>query len=248
MPCPLPAPTYAKEKEKDKSAHAATKKPMTTVATFIINCNSENSNDLHAKSRLGRCSGASSSTNVSSPRTSRFKRSAAAKASATPRAYIRNTNRALPPKKPPARVSHTGSFAEQEMYGRMRMTRRCTFLFSSPRVVRMAAALHPNPSSSENTARPVSPTRANSPSVMNARAESTPLSSSRKREKYSTASCGNSERSMPAQEQSERRRSAAAGLPCAAANAPSAPPSFCATAYSMPSFSSTAGIYLPKAK
>ena len=211
MPCPLAAPTYTKEKEKDRSAHTATKKPATTVTTFIINCKSEKRNDLHASRSEGNCKGASSRTKVSSPFTSRFKSSAAAKASATPNAYIASTNRTEPPKKLPASASQTGSFAEQEMKGRMRMTRRCTCLLSSPRVVRIAAAVQPKPNKSEKTALPVSPTRRNTPSVMNASADKKPLSSNKKSAKYRMASCGRKERCL--QKVCRRRGSARRGEP-----------------------------------
>lgn len=247
MPCPLAAPTYTKEKEKDRSAHTATKKPATTVTTFIINCKSEKRNDLHASRSEGNCKGASSRTKVSSPFTSRFKSSAAAKASATPNAYIASTNRTEPPKKLPASASQTGSFAEQEMKGRMRMTRRCTCLLSSPRVVRIAAAVQPKPNKSEKTALPVSPTRRNTPSVMNASADKKPLSSNKKSAKYRMASCGRKERSMPRQPDNACKKSAAAAAPPAAASRASAPPSCSATAVSMSDFSITPGMCAPNA-
>ena len=60
----------------------------------------------------------------------------------------------------------------------MATTRRCKRAFSSPRVVQTAAAVQPKPISSEKTARPVSPTRPNRPSVWKASADMQPLSSS----------------------------------------------------------------------
>lgn len=54
------------------------------------------------------------------------------------------------------------------MYGKMSTVRFCIFLSSSPRVVKIAAALQPNPISMENAALPESPTLEKMPSVMNA--------------------------------------------------------------------------------
>ncbi len=127
------------------------------------------------------------------------------------------------------------------------MTRRCTRLFSNPRVVRIAAAVQPKPSSSEKTARPVSPTRRNMPSVMNAKADIMPLSSIKKRAKYSTASCGKKEKSIPKQEKSEVKKSSAARLPPRCASPPNAPPIPSENSRSMPSFAKTAGENLPNA-
>ena len=127
------------------------------------------------------------------------------------------------------------------------MTRRCTRLSSSPRVVRIAAAVQPNPSKSEKTARPVSPTRRNSPSVMNASAERKPLSSKRKSAKYKIASWGKKESSMPAQPNSACKKSAAATAPPAPARAASEPPIPSDTARSMRSFKSTPGMPPPNA-
>ena len=57
------------------------------------------------------------------------------------------------------------------MYAKIQITRVCSRLFSRPRVVKIAAAVHPNPIKTENAALPVSPTRPKRPSVMNANAE-----------------------------------------------------------------------------
>ena len=158
-----------------------------------------------------------------------------------------STYKKLPPKKLPAIASQTGSFAEQEMYGRIRMTRRCSFLFSSPRVVRIAAAVHPNPSSSEKTARPVSPTRRNKPSVMNASADIHPLSSNKNSAKYKTASCGKKENSIPTHDSSAQKKSPATGLPPAAAAEASHSPA-AEAARSMSALHSVPGIHAPNAR
>ena len=133
------------------------------MAIFIINCLSENSNDLHRGSRAGSCGRANSNTKASSsPLRST---SAAASASNTPAAYTPATAANGSSKKEEQTVRYTGSLAEQEMYGRMHTTRRCTRSFSIPRVVKTAAAVQPKPIRRGNTALPVSPTRASSPSA-----------------------------------------------------------------------------------
>ena len=84
MPFPLSAPTYSNEKEKDNSTQLATKNAATTVATFIINCLSENSNDLSASRSDGICRCAISITNSSPPRYNLAATNAAANESSTP--------------------------------------------------------------------------------------------------------------------------------------------------------------------
>ena len=74
-------------------------------------------------------------------------------------------------KKEDMTARYTGIFALHEMYGNMRIARRCTALFSSPRVVSMAAAEQPKPIRIENAALPVSPALRKMPSVIKASAD-----------------------------------------------------------------------------
>ena len=127
-------------------------------------------------------------------------------------------------------------------------TRLCRGLLSSPRVVSTAAAVQPKPMSTEKAARPVSPTRRNSPSDMNASADRKPLSSIRNSAKYKMAICGTKERSMPTLENRLPTNAAATGAPAPATSEARNPPHTSETSHSHPSLSRTPGIFWANAK
>ena len=146
-------------------------------------------------------------------------------------------------KKEETTARYTGIFALHEIYGSTRMARRCICSFSSPRVVRMAAAEQPNPIVMEKTALPVSPTLPKMPSVIKASADIKPLSSMTNRQKYKIAICGRKENSIPSPENKEETKSAAAAAPPAPSTSEeSVPPNFSAIRSSMRSLSRTPGI------
>ncbi len=96
------------------------------------------------------------------------------------------------------KVKNTGNFAPQGTKGSIATVLFCAFGVEYPRVVSIAAAVQPKPETRENAALPDKLAFSKSPSVANASAEVTPLSSSNVRNKYSIKICGTNAITLPA--------------------------------------------------